>query len=467
MNKERAWWALGFLVLAQFMIVLDVSILNIALPSIQREFSLGETALQSIVTAYTLAFGGFLLLGGRAADIFGRRRVFLAGLTGFTLVSLVIGVADSESLLIPLRAVQGFCAAFMSPSALSLILTLFDTPALRARALSIWGAVSAGGATAGLLIGGVLTQYLSWRWNFFVNVPVGIAVLVAGWQLLPAHIQEEKRKSLDISGAVLITAGLMTIVYALSHAHTWGWTALPTLATLALAALLIMGFIVNERKVAHPLVPFSIFRVGNIAAADIMQLPITGSLFAMFFFMSLYVQNLLGYGPLRAGLAFLPTTLVVGITAVLAPRVIARIGHKTALILGPLIIAGGLFNLAHVPLAGSYIFDILPGILMTSVGMGLTFVSISVAATSGVPGHESGLASGLLTTAQQIGGSLGLAVLASIAGTHTGLSLSAGVETSQALLDGFHAAFYTGLFFALAAACVALLAIRPMSRTGA
>lgn len=456
------WLALALLVVAQFMIVLDVSIMNVALPSIERTFRLAVSDLQWIVTAYTLSFGGFLLLGGRAADLFGRRKIFLIGLSGFTLVSLFIGIANSESLLIPLRALQGFCAAFMSPAALSLVLSIFHDPSERTRALSMWGAVSAAGAAAGLLLGGLLTQYLSWRWNFFVNVPVGALVIYGALMLLPAHADEDKSKKLDIFGALLATAGLMVLVYGLSQAHAWGWDSAKTLGSFGFCILALIAFVWNELKVSNPLVPFSIFRVGNVAAADLVQLPITGAMFAMFFFLSLYVQNILQYSPLKAGLAFLPVTATIGLTASLAPRLIEKVGYKWLLVFAPLLLAAGLSIFTYLPTHGGYVEDILPGILIMAVGLGLTFVSITMAATSGVPPRESGLASGLLSTAQQIGGSLGLAILSSAAATKTTSLLASGSNPLDATVQGFHSAFLVGVSFAIFASIAAFLFIRTV-----
>ena len=464
MTERQKWLALAFLVLAQFMIVLDVSIMNVALPSIEHEFGLTVTDLQSIVTAYTLAFGGFLLLGGRAADLYGRRRVFLFGVIGFAFVSFLIGVADSASLMIPLRALQGFCAAFMSPAALSIILTTFREAHERTRALSLWGAVSAGGATAGILLGGFLTQYLSWRWNFFVNVPVGLTVVIAALRLVPPHAAGEHDKTLDLPGALLVTSGLMLLVYTLSQAHTWGWASFSTIGLIALCALLLIGFFINETYAKHPLAPLPFFRIGNVAAADLVQLPVTASLFSMFFFLSLYIQNIRGFSPLESGLAFLPATMTVALSAILAPRLLKRIGFKPIMVIAPLLIASGLFIFAHVPIDGSYVSDILPGLLIAAVGLGFSFVSVSVAATSGIPGHESGLASGLLTTAQQIGGSLGLALLSSIAASKSADMLAGFAPTPPAIaaatIAGFHSAFYVGVLFALAASLIALLFVR-------
>lgn len=460
MSVKHRWWALTLLVVAQFMIVLDVSIMNVALPSIEKTLGLGVTDLQWIVSAYTLAFGGFLLLGGRAADLFGRRRVFILGVVGFSFVSFVIGVSNSAALMAPLRAVQGLCAAFMSPAALSLVLTLFPDGPARTRALSVWGAVSAAGATVGLLLGGILTQYLSWRWNFFVNVPVGVLVTVLGLRFLPAHIQEERSKTLDLPGAALVTTGLILLVYTLTKAATWGWMSFNTLGLLGLGVFLLIAFAANEATVKHPLAPLSFFRVGNVAAADILQLPITASLFSLFFFLSLYVQNVLHYSPLQSGLAFLPMSLTIGLAATLAPNLIRRTGYKPLLIGSPLLIAAALFWLGGITTSSTY-FDFLPQLIVMAVGMGLCFIAITVAATANVPAHESGLASGLLNTAQQIGGALGLAILSSVAASSTANAVrGGGVSATDAMLSGFHSAFYVGACFAVAASVIALVYIR-------
>ncbi len=366
--SSNRWLDLTILAVAQFMIVLDVSIVNVALPSMQQSFNLTIADLQGIITAYTLAFGGFLLLGGRAADLYGRKRMFLIGVSFFTAVSLLIGIIDSAALMVPLRALQGLAAAFMSPAALSLILSIFREGKERATALSVWGAVSAGGATAGLLIGGVLTEYLNWRWNFFVNVPVGLAVLLAGWQLLPSRTEEESDKTLDLPGAILATGGLMALVYTLSHANAWGWLTLHTLGYLAFSVFVLCAFFANEAVAKHPLMPLSIFKIGNIAAANAMQLPIVASMFAMFFFLSIYVQNILHYTPLRTGFAFLPVSFMIGIVATMAPRVIRRFGYKPVLVAAPLFLAAGLFIFTFLTPTSTY-WHILPGLLIMPLGL--------------------------------------------------------------------------------------------------
>jgi EmrB/QacA subfamily drug resistance transporter len=460
-SKNR-WLDLAILAVAQFMIVLDVSIVNVALPSMQKTLGLTITNLQGIVTAYTLAFGGFLLLGGRAADLYGRKRVFLAGIACFTLVSLTVGIADSAVLLVPLRALQGLAAAFMSPAALSLVLSIFNDPKERNRALSVWGAVSAGGATAGLLVGGILTQYLNWRWNFFVNVPVGFIVFVVGYYLLPAHLQEERTKSLDLPGAVLATGGLMLLVYTLTNANSWGWLSFSTLGFLVLSIAVLAAFLYNESRAKHPLMPLSIFKIGNIAAANAMQMPLVAGMFSMFFFLSIYVQNILGYSPLSTGLAFLPVSLMIGVIATLAPLAIRKVGYKPILVVAPLFLAVGLYVFTFTTITSTY-WDILPGLLIVPFGLGLSFVAITISATAGVPNHESGLASGLLNTAQQIGGSLGLAILSSIASSVSAAALlTYNTQPMVAVVAGFHGAFYAGIGFALLASFIALMFIKPI-----
>lgn len=462
-SPKNRWSDLVILAVAQFMIVLDVSIVNVALPSMQESFNLTIADLQGIVTAYTLAFGGFLLLGGRAADLYGRKRMFLIGVACFTVVSMLIGIIDSAALMVPLRALQGLSAAFMSPAALSLILSIFHEAKERATALSVWGAVSAGGATAGLLIGGVLTEYLNWRWNFFVNVPVGLAVLAAGWQLLPSHAEEERSRSLDLPGAILATGGLMLLVYTLSHANAWGWLTMQTLGFLFLSIFIVLAFVANEATAKHPLMPLSIFKIGNIAAANAMQLPIVASMFAMFFFLSIYVQSILMYTPLQTGFAFLPVSLMIGLVATQAPRAIRKFGYKPILVAAPLFLATGLFIFTFLTPTSTY-WHILPGLLIMPLGLGLSFVAITMAATAGVPGRETGLASGLLNTSQQVGGSIGLAILSGIASSATAsLMVTNPGSPAAALVGGFHSAFYTGIVFAIIASLIALAFIKPIA----
>ncbi|MFI5270682.1 MAG: MFS transporter [Candidatus Saccharimonadales bacterium] len=413
-EQTSHWFILILLALAQFMVVLDISIVNVALPSIATTFNMTNTTLQWIVTAYTLTFGGFLLLGGRTADLYGRRRTFLIGVTVFTIASLIDGLTQSGGMLIVFRAIQGLAAAFMSPAALSIILVTYKEGHERNVALSVWGSVAAGGAAVGVLLGGILTQYLSWRWNFFINVPVGILVIITALRILPLHESESEHKSLDLPGAVMVTSGLMLLVYALVKAPTLGWTQHTTLLSFGISFLLLAGFIINEGRVEFPLMPLRIFKIRNLSGANILQLLMAAGMFSIFFFTTLYMQKILHYSPVKTGFSFLIIPIVIGIAATNVPRLVQRIGYRPILIVAPLFVSAGLFWLSHIPVNGSYWGDVAPGMILLAIGMGSTFVSVTIAATSGVPPHEAGLASGILNTSQQVGGSLGLAVLTGI-----------------------------------------------------
>lgn len=464
MKKHFNWALLAILALAQFMVILDTSIVNVALPALEKAMHFNTSSLQWVITAYTLCFGGFLLLGGRASDLYGRRRMFLAGVVGFTAMSLLVGLAQNSGQVILFRSLQGLAAAFMSPAALSIVLTSF-TGKDRNKALGIWGAVAAGGAAAGVLFGGLLTQYLGWRWDFFVNLPVGIFVVIAAMKLVPKHATEVSHNNLDLPGAVLVTGGLMTLVYSLVKAPEWGWTGPHSLQLFALSAALLIGFIINEKLVKYPLMPLSIFRIRNVSAANIMQLPITAGMFSMFFFLSLYIQTILGYSPVLSGLCYLPITIIIGITAPNAAKLIGKIGFKPLLVIAPLLMAAGLTYLSRIPIDGTYWVDVFPGLAAMALGMGLTFVSITIAATSGVPGNESGLASGILNTSQQIGGALGLAILSGVAASRTKeVLLSSHTHDALAMVNatvqGYHRAFHVGVGFAVTASIAALVLIR-------
>jgi EmrB/QacA subfamily drug resistance transporter len=458
--KEKStshWLILILLATAQFMVVLDVSIVNVMLPTVER----------------ALTFGGFLLLGGRAADLFGRRRVFLTGTAVFALVSLLDGLSRSGGMLITLRAFQGLAGAFMSPAALSIVLVTYREGHERNLALSVWGAVASGGAAVGLLLGGIITQYLGWRWNFFINVPVGIIVLIGAFRLVPKHESEETHNNLDLPGAVLVTGGLMTLVYALVKAPTTGWTAHTTLTFFAISIVALIAFVVNESRVKYPLMPLSIFKTRNISGADAIQLFTAAGLFSVFYFSTLYVQEILGYSPVRTGLSFLPIPFMIAIAATNAPRLIKKIGFKPILVVAPLLTATGLFLLAHVPVHSSYWSHMLPGMLLMGFGLGFTFVSVLVAATSGVARHLSGLASGLVNTAQQIGGSLGLAALTGIAASSTTRFLmhahsASHATVAAATVHGFHDGYYVAACFGVVASVLAILVIkRPKVATEA
>jgi EmrB/QacA subfamily drug resistance transporter len=446
------WTILVLLALAQFMVVLDSSIVNVALPAMQRAFHLSPANLQWIVTAYTLAFGGFLLLGGRAADLYGRRKVFLAGVTLFAIISLLDGLAMNSGMLIGLRALQGLAGAFMSPAALSIVLITYKEGHERNIALSIWGAVAAGGAAVGV--------YLGWRWNFFINVPIAMIVLLGAWKLVPKHESEETHNDLDLPGAISVTAGLMLLVYGLVKAPASGWTSHSTLGFVAGAIALLAFFIVNEKRAKNPLMPLSIFKIRNITGANLTQMPIAAALFAVFYFTSIYIQEILHFSPLQTGFAFLPVPVVIAIAATNAPRLVKKVGYKKILMVSPWIIALGLFMLGHVPVQGSYFKHVLPGLVVMAFGAGFTFVSTTIAATSGVPGREAGLASGLINTAQQLGGALGLAILSGVAAASTSKFLVHTPEQVPALVHGFHAAYYTAACFAVGSALVATFVIK-------
>lgn len=462
------WLILVLVALAQFMVVLDVSIVNVALPSIQSHFNMSQTSLQWIVTAYTLTFGGFLLLGGRAADLFGRRKVFLGGVVLFTLASLACGLSQSGGMIILFRALQGLAGAFMSPAALSIILVTYREGHERNVALSVWGAVASGGAAVGVLLGGILTQYLDWRWNFFVNVPVGILVVLASLRLLDRHESTVEHNNLDLPGAVLATGGLMMLVYALVKAPTLGWTDGRTLTYLAISAAALVGFVINESRAKHPLMPLNIFRIRNLSGANAFMLFMTAGMFSVFFFTTLYLQQVLGYTPVKTGLSFLVVPVAIAIVATNVPRVIQKIGYKPILMVAPLFVSAGLFWLSHIPVNGTFWGDVAPGLIIMGMGMGATFVAVTIAATSGVPHHESGLASGLLNTSQQVGGAIGLAVLTGVATSATTeylkdlhlLSAPTKDQVAAAAVHGFHEGYLIASTFGIISALIATIVIR-------
>ncbi len=461
-HSENKWAILAVLVVAQFMVVLDVAIVNVALPSIARELNFAPGNLQWVITAYTLTFGGFLLLGGRAADLYGRRKIFIGSVTAFALASLACGLAQSETMLILTRAVQGLAAAFMSPAALSIVLSEFREGKERNKAMGVWAAVSAGGAAAGVLLGGFLTQYLDWRWNFFVNVPVGIVVVFAALRLLPHHIGEENKKaSLDLPGAALATAGLMSLVYGLSKAPREGWGSTTVWAFIIAGLALLIGFVINEKKVKQPLMPLAIFKIRNLAGANSAFLVIACTMFSMFFFLTLYVQQVLGYSPVKTGLCFLPVTFIVAIMSGIVSNLVGKIGYKPPMNLGPIVIALGLFILSKtMKVDGNYWHNVFPGLATFACGMGLTFVSGTLAATSGVPKHFSGLASGILNTSQQVGGAIGLAILSAVAFSTLKTDLAAGTSPAQAQVNGYIAGIHVGVGLALVAALVVFLIVK-------
>lgn len=462
-HASNKWVILALLALAQFMVVLDVSIVNVALPSIAHSLNFVQANLQWVVTAYALTFGGFLLLGGRTADLFGRRKVFMVAVTAFALVSLACGLAQTETQLILGRAIQGLAAAFMSPAALSIVLSEFREGNERNKALGVWAAVAAGGGAVGVLLGGVLTQYLSWRWNFFVNAPVGLFVVLASARLLPHHIGEENHKvKLDLSGAFWATSGLMSLVYGLSKAPNSGWNSHVVISFLAAAVVLLAAFVYNESKVAQPLMPLRLFKIRNVAGGNIAALVIASTLFSQFFFLTLYVQTVLGYSPSKSGLCFLPITFVIGITSAVVSKNVTRFGYKPFLAVGPIFLAIGFFMLTHIRVGGTYWHDVFPGVVINGLGMGFSFISMTLAATTGVPKHFSGLASGVLNTSQQVGGAIGLAVLSAVAvsAARHGAMTDHTTTLLQAQVDGYHSAFFTAVGLAIFASIVVALIVK-------
>src|SRR5690348_16055639 len=460
---ERKWLALALLAAAQFVVVLDASIVNVALPSIGEALHFSQDNLSWVVNAYTLTFGGFLLLGGRMADLLGRRALFMAGLVLFAGASLAGGLAQSDVWLIAARAVQGLGAALLSPAALSLVTVLFEEGAARNKAMGVWGAVAGSGGAVGVLLGGMLTEWAGWEWVLFVNVPIGIAAAALSPRLLPESRNEGERH-FDVAGAVTVTAGLSLLVYALVDANKAGWGSLQTVGLGAIAVALIAAFFVIERRSHAPLVPFpGIFRIRTISGINITALFVAMSLFSMFFFVSLYMQQVLGYDALKAGLSYLPLAGGIIVSAGLASGLTTRFGFKPVLIMGLILTAGGLIWFSQVSPDGNYVSDILFPSLLAAVGLGFAFVPMTIAAVSGVENHEAGLASGLINTSQQVGGALGLAILATIATARTDAVITAahGARSAvpEALTEGFQRAFQVGAGFAIVGAILATVLI--------
>jgi len=457
-SARRKWLALALLCTVQFMVVLDIAIVNVALPSIQTDLGFSQENLQWVISAYALLFGGFLLLGGRAADLLGRRRIFLVGLAVFTVASLLSGLAWSEGALIGARAVQGLGAAIISPAALSILMTTFAQGKERNTALGAWGAVGAFGAVAGVLLGGVLTDLLSWQWIFFVNVPVGLAAL-AITPLLISESRDANARSFDVPGAVLVTSGLVVLVYAITQANDYGWGSAKTIGLFAASVALIAGFLGWEARSKDPLMPFSIFRLRTLVGANVAALILGTAMFGMFLMLTLYMQQVLGYSPMRTGVGYLAVAGTAIVWSALAAQLVTRIGVKPVLVVGMTALTAGLVYFTQVSVDGSYLGDLLPGFLLISVGIGFSFVPISIAALAGVKDAEAGLASGLFNTSQQIGGALGIAALSSIATSTTSNEVQGGTVLNLALTDGFRAAFIGGAGVALVGILVALFVV--------
>ena len=439
-GDRRRWFALLLVCAAQLMLVLDGTIVNVALPAIGDSLGFSEVGLSWVVNSYLLTFGGFLLLGGRAGDLFGRRRVFMAGLVLFTVASLLCGLAGSQVLLVAARALQGMGGALMAPAALSIVITTFRDPGERARAMGIWGFVASGGGSIGVFLGGVLTETLGWPWIFLVNLPIGLAALALCGPLLDPDPTPEKRGGFDLPGALLITTSLVAAVYAIIGI---GGNPVPlTLALITLSALLLIAFVAVERRSAAPLVPPGIFsRSRNLVVSNIAMVLTVAGVVGWFFFSALYLQRVLAYGSFATGLAYLPGTVAIGaLSYSAAARAVNRFGIKPMIVLGMGLMAVGLLLFARAPLGGSFLIDVLPGMLVLGTGAAFAFMAVILASTVGVPESEAGLASGLVNTSQQVGGALGLAILASLAASYTG-SLAGTQDPVAALNSGYHLAF--------------------------
>jgi EmrB/QacA subfamily drug resistance transporter len=458
-SNQTKWYALALLCAVQFMVVLDIAVVNVALPSIQLDLGFSPENLQWVISAYALVFGGFLLLGGRLADILGRRRVFMAGLVVFSVGSLLCGLAWSDESLIAARALQGLGAAAITPAALSILTTTFQEGRERNIALGAWGAVGGFGAAAGVLMGGILTDLLSWEWIFFVNVPVGIAALVLA-PLLLAESHDAHGQSHDVAGAILVTSGLSLLVLGITQGQTWGWSSAATIATFAGAGALLLAFAAVESLGKNPLVPFSIFRLQTLTAANIAGFVMGTAMFSMFLMLTLYMQEVLGYSPLKTGIAYLAVAGTAVIWANVAAAAVNRVGVKPALILGMGLLTAGLLYFTQVSVGGSYWADLFPGFLALGVAIPFAFVPITIAALAGTKPHEAGLASGLINTSQQIGGAVGIALLSTIAVSTQKDELAAGTAVPVALTDGYQAAFWVGAGVAFVGLLVSIFLVR-------
>jgi EmrB/QacA subfamily drug resistance transporter len=458
-SDRRKWLALALLCVVQFMVVLDIAIVNVALPSIKDDLGFSQANLQWVISAYALVFGGFLLLGGRAADLLGRRRIFLVAVVVFTLASLLAGLAWSEGSLIAARALQGLGAAIITPAALSILSTTFTEGRERNIALGAWGAVGGFGAAAGVLLGGVLTDALSWEWIFFVNVPVGVVSFILA-PLLLKESRDAHVKSFDVPGAVLVTGGLSLLVYAITQAGQDGWLATQTLLYFAVSLVMLLGFIAWEVRHPEPLMRFGILRTKTISGANVAGFILGTATFSLFLMLTLYMQQVLGYSPMKTGVAYLAVAGTAIFTSAIAAQLVTRIGVKPVLTIGMTSLTGGLVYFTQVSVGGSYLGDLLPGFLLIALGLGFSFVPISIAALAGVQPAEAGLASGLINTSQQIGGALGIAALSTIATSRTDDALASGSSQAVALVDGFQGAFLAGVILAALGVLATLTLIR-------
>jgi EmrB/QacA subfamily drug resistance transporter len=459
-NGNR-WLALVIVCLGYLMIVLDVTIVGVALPSIREDLGFSESSLAWVANAYLLTFGGFLLLAGRLGDLFGHRRLFLMGIALFTLASLGCGLAMTQELLLGARAVQGFAGAIVSAVALSLIVTLFTEPVERAKAMGVFGFVAAGGGSLGVLLGGILTDALNWHWIFLVNVPIGIAVVVLARLVLPGGRMEPAARRLDVAGALTVTASLMLAVYAIVNGNEVGWTSARTLALLGAAGMLLVSFLAIESKAPAPLMPLGLFRLRNVATANVVGVLWAAAMFAWFFLSALYLQLVLGYSPLQVGLAFLPANLIMAVLSLgLSAKLVLRFGIRAPLATGLLLAAAGLALFARAPVDGVFVVDVLPSMILLGLGAGMALNPVLLAAMSDVEPSEAGLASGVVNTSFMMGGALGLAILASLAASRSDALLASGKDQLVALTGGYHAAFIAGAVFAAGAAVLSAALLR-------
>jgi EmrB/QacA subfamily drug resistance transporter len=467
-HEGKRWGALALIVAAQFMVILDVAIVNVALPSIKTDLHFSQESLQWVITAYAILFGGALLLGGRLADLLGRRRLFIAGLAVFVLSSLLSGLAWSEGSLIGFRALQGLGGALLAPAALSILMTTFPEGRERNTALGIWGAASGSGGAAGVLLGGLLTSYLNWSWIFFINVPVGAVVIaLAPWLLRESSIQTGQRR-FDLAGAATVTSGLMLLVYAMTRATQQGWGSVSTLVLMAASAALIVAFVAIELRSQAPLLPLRMFRLRTLAAANAAGVVIAAVGFSMFFLLTLYLQQVLDYSAVQTGVAFIAITLTIVVFSNVAQRLVTRIGPRPVLTTGLLLAAGALAFLTRLPVHGHYFWNVFPALLLGGAGMALSFVPMTIAGLTGVERADAGVASGLINTSRQIGGAVGLAAVSTIATTYTNHYAHDHVGTTSlsgtALTHGFDITFSVLTVLAIVGALVAVIFIESQPR---
>jgi EmrB/QacA subfamily drug resistance transporter len=464
-DNRRRWIALIVLCLGDLMIVLDATIVNVALPSIREDLGFSQTSLAWVVNAYLLTFGGFLLLAGRLGDLYGHKRLFLIGIALFTAASLACGLSTTQGMLVGARAIQGFGGAIVSAVALSLIMTLFTSPGDRAKAMGVFGFVAAGGGTVGVLLGGILTDLLTWHWIFLVNIPVGIAVFALCVSLLPSSRGPASESRLDVGGAITVTGALMLAVYAIVNGNGNGWTSAETLGLLAAALVLFGIFLVLESRVAAPLMPLGLFKHRNLSTANATAMLSAASMFAMFFFSALYMQLILGYSPLEVGLAYVPNSILMAALSLgISAKIVMRFGIKPPIVVGMLFSATSLLLFARTPVDGSYVVDLLPGLMLLALGAGIAFNPMLLAAMGDVEQSEAGLASGIVNTSFMMGGALGLAILASLATSRTDSLLSSGKGQLEALNSGYHVAFVVGAIFAVSAAVIGGVLLRPLEQ---